>query len=244
MTAPDCPFPATCPVPSPSGARLRHLHTTVLDASSGYHTVSSAGYWPSLFNPSGRGNSRFSPLSANGTVLPTVYGSRTQTAALLETVFHDVHASAGRRLIYYSDLARRNMVDFELPERLVLWDLRDPALARLGLQRAELISTTAAHYPCTRQWAQVLHERKAPAGARPAGLIWDSRVAELARGDALLLADLLAGQPDEVFILFGDRVSTTGPASYSATQRYDDLSSVAALPLVGVIAEFPGATLA
>ncbi|HTW06964.1 MAG TPA: RES family NAD+ phosphorylase [Acidimicrobiales bacterium] len=214
-----------------------------LVAGPGYHTSSWAKYWPLLFNASRHGNSRFSPLTTGGTVVPTVYGARSQTAALLEAVFHDVHGSVGSRLITHGDRAGRNLVDFELPDRLVLWDLRDDALVQLGLRRDQLVSTTRAHYPCTREWAEALHARKGPGGTRPVGLLWNSRVAELARGDSLLLADLLPGRPEEVFVLFGDQLPTTDPAYYAAERRYDDLSSTAALPLVAAIAEQLGATL-
>ena len=244
MTAPGCPFPAGCPVPSPSEVDLRHLRTARLEPGQGYYTSSWATYWPALFNASGRGNSRFSPLTADGAVVPTLYGAQSQTAALLETVFHDVHASSGpRRLITHGNLTGRNLVDFELLDTLVLWDLRDGALESLGLQRSQLVSTTAAHYPCTRQWAEVLHARKGRGRAQPAGLLWGSRVAELAGGDSVLLADLLPGRPAEVFMLFGDRVATTDPAQYYATQRYDNLLSRDALSFVAVVAELLGATL-
>jgi hypothetical protein len=244
VTAPGCPFPATCPVTNPSEVSLRHLRTVGLDAGGGYHTSSQGPYWPSLFNASGRGDSRFSPLTAGGRVVPTLYGARSQTAALLETVFHDVHGLVGSRLITHLELAGRNLVGFELPERLVLYDLRDDALERLGLERHQLVSTTAAHYPCTREWAEALHSRKGPGGARPVGLLWNSRVAELAKSGSALFADLLPGRHEEVFVLFGDQLTTTDPDQYSAELRYDDLSSRAALPLVAAIAEQLGATLA
>ena len=244
MTAPGCPGPATCPVPSPSTVHLRQLRTVGLEAGPGYHTSSQARYWPGLFNTSGRGDSRFSPFTISGKVIPTVYGACSQTVALLETVFHDVHASVGSRLITHMDLVGRNLVDFGLSERLVLYDLTDDALGRLDLQRDQLVSTTAAHYPCTREWAEALHARKGPGGSRPVGLLWNSRVAELAKGDSPLLADLLPGRPEEVFMLFGDKLTTIDPGGYSTEQRYDDLASTAALPLITAIAEQLGATLA
>jgi RES domain len=244
VTAPGCPFPASCPVPGPSEVDLRHLRTVGLGAGRGHYTSSQSRYWPDLFNASGGGDSRFSPLTAGGTVVSTVYGARSQTAALLETVFHDIHGSVGSRIITHLDLAGRNLVDFELPERLVLWDLRDEALERLGLQRSQLVSTTAAHYPCTRQWAEALHARKGRGRAQPVGLLWHSRVAELAKGGSALFADLLPGRPEDVFVLFGDKLKTTDPNRYSVELSYDDLSSTAALPLVAAIAEQVGATLA
>ena len=243
MTAPGCHRPGACPVPGPSGVDLRHVRTVALGPGTGYHTASWARHWPSLFNTSGRGDARFSPLpTPKGPVL-TLYGARSQTAALLETVFHDVHGSASR-VVTRMDLAGRNLVHFELPERLVLYDLRDGALARLALQRRQLVSTSAAHYPCTREWAEVLHGRRGVGSARPVGIVWHSRVAELAKAGSALLGDLLQGQNEEVFVLFGDRLPTVDRGPYSATQSVSDLSSRKALPLVTAVAEQLGATLA
>lgn len=123
-------------------------------------------------------------------------------------------------------------------------DLRDDALADLGIKRDGLVSTTAAHYPCTRQWAEMLHRRRGIGAARPVGLMWQSRVAELASGDSPLFADLLRAGPAEVFVLFGERLASTDPAAFRPSVIADDLTSPAALPLVAAIAEQLGATLA
>jgi RES domain len=243
MTAAGCPWPE-CPVPDPLGADFRHLHTASLDTGRACYTSSWGRHWPSLFNGSGRGDSRFSPLSVAGKVVPVLYAAWSQTAALLETVFHDIHQSAAPRLITRMDLAGRNLVEFTLPGRVVLYDLRDEALPLLSVQRHQLVSTTAAHYPCTREWAEVLHARKGLGRARPAGLLWNSRVAELAKSGSVLLADLLPGRAEEVFLLFGDQLATTDLDDYAGELLFNDLSSVAALPLVSAIAEQLGAIVA
>jgi len=69
------------------------------------------------------------------------------------------------------------------------------------------VSTTPAHYPCTRQWALALHGRRI-GSARPVGLICSSRVAELARRYTPLLNDLLRGDRDEVFAFFADAIGS------------------------------------
>ncbi len=243
MTAQGCLRPATCPVPSPSQVDLRRLRTAWMGPGSGYFTASWARHWPGLFNASGLGDARFSPLLGAGRPVPVLYAARSQTAVLLETVFHDIHATSDR-LITPLDLAGRNLLEFELPERLVLYDLRDGALTDLGLERRQLVSTSAAHYACTREWADALRARRGVGAAHPVGLLWCSRVAELAKGDSLLLADLLPGRAEEVFVLFGDRLATTGPGHYTTVARFEDLSSMPALPLVASVAEQLGATLA
>jgi len=55
---------------------------------------------------------------------------------------------------------------------------------------------------------------------------------------------LVASRPEEVFMLFGDKLTTIDPGDYSTEQRYDALASTAALPLITAIAEQLGATLA
>ena len=81
-----------------------------------------------------------------------------------------------------------------------LIDLRDPRLDRLGIPRSSLPATSAAHYPCTRRWAQALHDRRV--GGQPThGLTWHSRQAELharAMADRPALRELLDTHPAEV----------------------------------------------
>lgn len=243
MTASDCPDAAACPVPSPSSVNLRHLRTVALEEGEPFFTVFSAGHWPALFNSSGRGQTRFAPLvKSTGAIVPTLYGARTRTAALLETAFHDVHEETFR-VITFLDLRQRGLAQLSVPERLVLVDLRDAVLDRLGLKRSQLVTSPAAHYRCTTEWSQALYGRRVGAAAT-VGLLWRSRVAELARQDSPPLADLLPGTSEEVFILFGDRLATTDVNAYAPLVESYDLSANASLPLVANIAEQLSATLA
>lgn len=242
MTAPDCPNPGACPVPRPSSVDLRHLHTVAVGAGDRFFTAFSAAHWPKLFNDSGKGLTRFGPLAVTGSVVPTLYGARSRTAALLETAFHNVHEKAPR-LITTLDLRRRGVARLTAPERLVLVDLRDAAIEQLGLKRDQLVTSTAAHYRCTAEWALALHGRRV-GPAKCVGLLWRSRVAELASQDSPLLADLLPGASEEVFVIFGDLLTTTDPKAFTPEVECDDLSAVASLPLLASIAEQLGATLA
>lgn len=172
---------------------------------------------PESFNASGLGSTRFAPLF-DGAEQPIehLYAASRRTVALLETVFHDVHDDAPRIIYEATDLVGRGLVPVTVQRDLRLVDLRDPALAALGLARRQLVATTAAHYPCTREWADAL--RDAVLGEEhAAGLLWHSRVAELAREDSHLLDDLLHGEPAEVLLLWGDRAGAAsivqaGPA--------------------------------
>ncbi len=221
-----------------------------MEAGSPFFSAYRTAY-PELFNASGRGSTRFAPLAdVVGTNVPTLYGSASLTAALLETVFHDVHAGVRPRLITSMVLRERGLVHLTTPERIVLFDLRDEALATMGLLRHQLTTTTAAHYVCTREWASALLDRGI-GRAHPAGIVWHSRVAELARLESSLLGDFLRGPTAEVFVLFGEGAVADAPgrvspdsARYSPAVVAPDLMAVTALPLVAAIARELDATLA
>lgn len=241
MTAPGCLDPAECPVPNPEALDLRRLRLVRLPEGWTFHTSYLRARWPALFNVSGTGNARFSPLTVDGRVVPTMYGAAAQTVALLETSFHDVH-EAGSRIISESlHLAPRGLVALTAPQALPLIDLTDEGLERVGLSRGQLVATTPEHYACTRRWAVALHGRRI-GPVTPVGLIWRSRIAELARTDSLLLWDLLA-LASEVCVLFGDRLSTR-PADWRPGEpRYDDLSEDDGRLLAEQIAEHLGAVI-
>jgi len=76
----------------------------------------------------------------------------------------------------------------------------------------------------------------------PVGLLWRSRVAELAQSDSLLLGDLLtiAGH---VFVLFGDRLSTDPGAWQPGDPHFDDLLTGNGRLLAEQIAEQLGAVM-
>lgn len=148
-------------------------------------------------NTTGTGNTRFAPIVGTG----HLYLADTRTTALLETVFHDVHANLSRVVYSATDLVARSLSSVTIARRTPVIDLRDPALAHLGLARNELVATTPAHYACTRQWSLRLVARRF-GRTQPVGIVWNSRIAELAGRDSTLLADVLAREPSEVVVLF------------------------------------------
>lgn len=206
----DCPDPDGCPV----AAALPRLRGTVVRAGSPFYRVYDATWGYDEHNP-GYGDARFSPLDDPTTAnrLPSMYLAATPSAALLETVFHDVH-HAGGRVIYERNLRGKLLAHFRVPAHITLGDLRDPELARLGLSRSQVVSSPAEHYPCTRRLA-VAALRQPRRGRHLAGLIWHSRQTELANTD-----------PVEVVILFGDPRYPAGRGSWplfgpGASSLYD-----------------------
>jgi hypothetical protein len=170
-----------------------------------------------------------------------MYAARSQTVALLETAFHDVHEAGLRLISERTQLETRGLVAITVPHELRLADMTDAGLERVGLTRGQLVATTPAHYPCTREWAAALHGRTF--GGQPAlGLLWRSRVAELAQADSLLFADLLELAAD-VCVLFGDRVVTEAAEWQPGDPRYDDLSTGDGRLLAEQVAEQLGAVI-
>jgi hypothetical protein len=165
-------------------------------------------------NP-GYGDARFSPIDdpVTGIRLPSTYLAATPTAALLETVFHDVH-QVGGRVVYERDLRGKLLAHLRLPEVAVLGDLRDPELDRLGMSRPQVVSSAAEHYPCTRRLACAALEQPRR-GRALTGLIWHSRQAELADST-----------PVDVIVLFGGARYPSGRGSWplfglGASSLYD-----------------------
>lgn len=235
MTAPDCPLKASCPVPDVEGIDLRRLRLAHLTPGEAWFHVHDQAYPPPAFNTCGRGDTRFAPLAEVG----HQYLARRQTVALLETVFHDVHELADRIIYTATELDGRQLSQVTVAERLPLIDLRDSQLERLGIERG-LATSSRAHYPCTRQWAARLIGRRV-GGVQPAGWVWNSRVAGLARSDAPLLDDLLEPPASEIVVLYDPY---TPPGALTATvPLFDELTSGHGWLLLAEVAELLSAEI-
>jgi RES domain len=155
--------------PPPKG-----LEATLVTWGGGleFHRVHDLAFGGSEFNPSTKGNARFSPITDDaGALIPTLYAGTTLDCALMETIFHDVPFKAGFKP--FSKLKMDGKVHSVLlpTADLRLVDLSTVALHKLGVKRTQLIDTTKAHYPATRRWAQAIYTQF-PAAQ---GLRWTSR---------------------------------------------------------------------
>jgi len=197
----DCPDPSRCPV----ATRLPELNPVPLGADTPLYRVYDGTWGYDEHNP-GYGDARFSPIDdpLHGRRLPSMYLAATPTAALLETVFHDVHHDSAR-IVYERDLLGKLLARVEVPAIGALGDLRDPELKRLGLDRGEVVASPAEHYPCTRRLAAASLAQTFAQGVLQ-GFIWHSRQAELA-GEG----------PTEVIVLFGDPRYPSGRGTWPLT---------------------------
>ena len=211
--------------------RLPRLRTASLRAGTAWYRVYNATWGYDEHNP-GYGDARFSPIDdpAGGGRLPSMYLAATPAAALLETVFHDVHHGSGR-IVYERNLRGMLLAHVRAPAVARLADLRDPELARLGLApragRLQRRRALSMHTPTGR--------RRAGAGTRRAnvhGLIWHSRQAELADQDPVEVMVLYGGprfsSPRGSWRLFGPGASSLfdGPGRLLVDEIAESLSAV------------------
>jgi RES domain len=106
----------------------------------------------------------------------------------METVFHDVPFAPGLKTFDKVELIGQVHSQVTPTRELIVADLRQIALRRLGIERSQLIDTEKDRYPQTRAWAAAIHDQCPDLD----GLCWVSR-----QDDSAL-----------ALLLFGDRVSS------------------------------------
>lgn len=183
-----------CPVPHKPPSRLRSCRWS---AGARLHRGHRNVFSIDELVP-GTGSTRFAPQDGSS----HVYLATTEIGALLESALHD--AAPPQPRIQVPTLAAWSEGVVELRHDVRLFDLRDPELDRLGLRRAQLVSSPPAHYACTRRWACHLLGRRI--GGQPAhGIVWHSRQAELharAQRHRPAFARLLSEHPTEVAVIW------------------------------------------
>jgi len=183
------------------------------------------------FNESGAGSARFSPLtSPDGSPIGHLYLGSTAVAALLETAFHEVGPGRTNQIDEGADLAGWHLRSVEVTRVLRLADLRDGALDGLAIRREQLVATSQAHYPCTREWA----ERMRSSGRRVDGLIWQSRLVEVASERSPLMKAIEDTNYADSLIVYDDRVD---PSDLVIAADDEDLASPRRRALVDQIAD-------
>jgi hypothetical protein len=185
---------ASCPVPEKPPTRVR---STVWSAGARLHRGHNNAYPAHELVP-GTGATRFAPQDGAA----HVYVATTEVGALLESALHD--AAPPHPRIHVPTLAAWSAAVVELRHDIRLFDLRDPELDRLGIDRGQVVSAPPVHYMCTRRWASHLVGRSV-GGQQAHGIVWHSRQAELhasALAHRPAFARLLSEHPTEVAVLW------------------------------------------
>lgn len=155
---------ADCPIVDPDAIDRRRLRVVTWEAGAERHRAARLRYSDSVFTPEGIGNGRFSPLAGR----PHAYVAQQRSAALLESALHEADGPNPR--IYRAQLAQYGLVRVRFASPVRLIDLRDDALAALGLRPAALTDALPLHDGCTRRVAERL------VGAKDTrGFVWTSR---------------------------------------------------------------------
>jgi hypothetical protein len=109
------------------------------------YRVHEAIYAVDQFNPSPKGNARFSPIpDSSGNVIPTLYAATTPRGALMESVFRNVPYRAGFKHIDSKRLEGRVCSTVLFQADFELLDLSKIALRGLGIPPRQLIDTSSS----------------------------------------------------------------------------------------------------
>lgn len=182
-----------CPIVDPDVFDRRTLRTHTLAAGTEWYRVARTAHGDQPFTPAGLGNGRFSPLADRS----HCYLAEQRSASLLESALHEAAGQNPR--IYAAQLAPFSLYRLRLGRPVRLIDLRDPALADLGLGRDGLTGADALHYPCTRAVGEALVGAK-----RTVGFVWTSRQGHLHadRNPDGLASEVLRHQQLDVAVLY------------------------------------------
>lgn len=186
-----------CPIVEPGRIDRRSLRTHVLPAGSEWFRVARSEHGEQPFTPPDTGNGRFSPLGERG----HTYIAEQRTASLLESALHE--AAGPNPRIYAAMLRGVVLTRLRLGKPAKLVDLRDPALAELGIERDALTGADAQHYACTRLVAQRVVGAKSTVG-----LVWTSRqgVLHAERNPDGLASEVLRHASLDVAVLYSPDV--------------------------------------
>ena len=193
--------PETLPPPSvstlPTGGRLHRVHLRRFAGNA--------------FNPCLGGPTRFAPIrDAAGQCVPSLYAGSTLDAAVFETIFHDVPATARLKTVPLHAVEERVQSVLETRRDMRLAALRAPELLSWGVNRRDLIESEASSYARTAAWAAAIHRCFPDID----GLVWTSRQCD----------------PDSAYLFFGDR---SGASDFSAPAPRDDDAFVADVRTAG-----------
>jgi hypothetical protein len=163
------------------------------------HRVYQSSFAADSFNPCAGQATRFAPVhNATGVCVPSLYAGSTIPAAIHETIFHDIAATALTKTIPQKNILIRSHAELDVTRSIKLAYLKNPALGRWKITRKELIESGVKLYSQTGQWAAAIHHQFSHVD----GLVWTSHQCD----------------PDQAFLFFGDRVR---PSDFSIVTSRD-----------------------
>lgn len=118
--------------------------------------------------------------------MPSLYASATLPAAIHETIYSEIPASATIKTVRLHDVHSRTHSVLRTNRELRLVELVNVTLGKWGISRRDLITSSPAFYGETLLWAKAIHQDIPDAD----GLVWTSNQCD----------------PDSACLFFGDRV--------------------------------------
>ena len=132
--------------PSASPTVPSKIKPTAWGSGQTMYRVQEAIYAVDQFNPSPKGNARFSPiLDPSGNVIPTLFAATTPRGALMESVFRDIPYRTGFKHVDAKRLKGKLCSTLLFQTDFQLLDLSKVALRGLGIPPRQLID----HYKGT-----------------------------------------------------------------------------------------------
>jgi RES domain len=142
-----------------------NIKLTAWGAGATMHRVHGTIYVVDQFNPSLKGNARFSPIrDPSGSVIPTLYAATTPRGALMESVFRDVPYRTGLKNVDPKRLEGKASSVLLFQADFQLLDLSKVGLRGHGIQPRQLIDTTKARYPDAAMGRAGLRRPSPPSG--------------------------------------------------------------------------------
>ena len=195
-------------------AHLAEPNLITLPAGTVVERVHDRHRDPTRFDPCRGAPTRFAPIhDVDGNCVPSLYGASTLEAAIYETIFHDIPATARLKTVPRTLVQGRAHSRLTIMRDLRLVSLRAPDLRRWRVRRNSLITTSPILYGDTARWAEAIHHQF----MEVEGLLWTSNPCD----------------PDTAFVFFGGRIAS---GDFDVVQTRDgaaDMSFLSDVRLAG-----------
>ncbi len=195
-------------------AELAVPNLKILESGTALHRIHERNRPSNAFNPCRGRPTRFAPIvDADGCCVPSLYASSTFDSVAYETLFRGIPVQKKRKTAPRSAVISRSHARLETLRSLTLASLRAPDLPKWNISRKSLIASSPKLYKETAAWAKAIHDQF----PHIEGLVWTSNPCD----------------PDDAYLLFGDRVSATDLRIVSARDGRADPSLLADVRLAG-----------